>query len=151
MVLIAVDGVEKGSVATKAVGVEVRADVYVEAGIEEDAGAVDGIVFGADVKGGDSLKRSVRAGEGKAVVEGVWRCLEELAEAGVVVEEEDFQERIVQGGSGIEHDAETFGKARGAQVHFNENEDGGFAVDGGIGVKAGGESGADFIGGVDFE
>ena len=62
VVLIAVDGVENRCVTAKAVGVEVRTDVHVESGIEEHASAVDGIVFGANVKGGDSLEGSERAG-----------------------------------------------------------------------------------------
>lgn len=151
VILVAVDGVEQGSVTTKAVGVEVRTDVYVEAGIEEGAGAVDGIVFGAEVQGGDPLEGSESAGKKEAAVERVGRGLEELAETGGVVEEKSFEEGIAERGSAIEHDSEAFGKARGAQIHFDKDEDGSFAVDGGVGVKARGKNSADFFRGVDFE
>jgi hypothetical protein len=91
VILVAVNGVENGSVTTKAVEVEVCADVHVEAGIEENLGAVDRIVFGADVKGGDSLERSEGAVEREAALEGVGGRLEKFAEAGMVVEKKNFE------------------------------------------------------------
>jgi hypothetical protein len=91
VVLVAVNGVENGSVTTKAVEVEVRAGVHVETSIEENLGAVDRIVFGADVKGGDSLERGKSAAKGEAALEGVGGRFEKFAEAGMVVEKKNFE------------------------------------------------------------
>jgi hypothetical protein len=54
-------------------------------------------------------------------------------------------------GSGVEHHAETIGEARRAQIHFDQDEDGRLAVDGGVGIKACGENRADFFRRMDFE
>lgn len=91
VILVAVDGVEQGSVTSEAVRVEVRADVYIEAGIEEEASAVDGIIFGTNVQSGDSLEGSESAGEREAAVERVGGRLQELAEASGLVEEKNFE------------------------------------------------------------
>lgn len=47
--------------ATKAIRVDLRADVHVETGIEEDASAADGIVFSAEMKRGYPLGGSESA------------------------------------------------------------------------------------------
>ena len=96
VILVAVDGVEEGSVASEAVGVEVRADVYIEARIEEKASAVDGIIFGTNVQGGDSVEGSESAGKREAAAERVGGRLQDLAEASGLVEEKNFEKGIVE-------------------------------------------------------
>ncbi len=58
MILVAVDGVEDRSVATKAARVKTCADVHVDTGIEQRASTVDRIVFCAEMQGGDLLQGS---------------------------------------------------------------------------------------------
>lgn len=137
--------------AAKAAGIEIRSDVHVETGMEEDAGAADGIVFSAEMKGGDPLKGSESTRKREAAVEGVGRRLQEFAESVGVVEEKRFKEWILKRRSGVDHHAEAIDETRGTQVHFDEYEDGSFSVDRDVQIEASGEGGADFLRGMDFE
>ena len=85
------------------------------------------------------------------MVERIGGGLEEFAEKGGVIKKKNFEEGIVEWSSSIEHHAETIGEARGAQIHFDEDKDWSLAVDRGVGIKASGEGGADFVRRVNFE
>ena len=116
IIAIAVDGVEQRGVAAEAVGVDRGGGVDGMACIEEYAGAMDGVVLGANVQRRSAGERCVCAVEMETASEFTGRTFQNGAKLVGMVEKQRFEKQIVECSAGVEEDAKTVRETRSARV-----------------------------------
>ena len=151
IIAITVDGVEQRGVAAEAVGVDCGGGVDGMACIEEYAGAMDGVVLGANVQRRSAGERCVCAVEMETASEFTGRTFQNGAKLVGMVEKQRFEKQIVECSAGVEEDAKTVRETRSARVHLGQQDQRWLVVDERGWTAAGSESVADGGGVVGFE
>ena len=136
--------------SAEAIRIQIGAGVYIRASLQQ-ARAQRVELNSAQMCRADTPRQDVKATEGSVSVARLRAIYKEPAKRGLIVEKNGFKERIADGGPGVQHDLQAFGKSRRSEVHLDQTVDWPLALDRIGWADSSGEQLSNAIGRVDFE
>jgi hypothetical protein len=147
----AIDSMEDRRLAPETDCISIGSRIDIRSSIKKNLCAPHAIELRTNMKRGHPFAARERAGEAQPSIKVFTRTAQEPPQTRGIVQEQDFEEGIINRRTGLQQDSETCSETRGAKVPFNQTINRSLALDELGWTRTSGECLANALGGVYLE